>query len=103
MELFLDKAWGIILALFSALTSMFIYFHKRTANEVKQVARDLVLYKEYQARETEMHRSKISSEMSDLKARLEGVTTALGYMNKNIADIQNSVGTIAALMQERNK
>ena len=99
----LDKAWGLVLALFSALTSVFIYFHKRTAKEVEQVAKDLVVYKDHQAREMESHRSRMNLEMSDLKAKLEGVTTALIYMNKNISDIQHSIGTIAAIMQERNK
>jgi hypothetical protein len=101
MEVLLDKAWGVILALVSVIGGTAVHLHKRNSSEVRQVAKDLSEYKEQQARETEMHRSRMAEEMSDLKARLEGVTTALLYINKNISDIQSSVGTIAAIMKER--
>lgn len=101
MEVSLDKVWGIILAAVASLGSGVIFIYNRIYKGIEEVANDLEEYKEQQAKDTEQHRSKMTSEMSELKSRLEGVTTALSYINKNISDIQSSVGAIAALLQER--
>lgn len=87
MEPLLEKAWGLILALVSSLAGLFIYFQKRNASEVRQVAKELSQYKEFQARETELHRTRMNMEMAELKAKLEGVTVALSYINNNLSGI----------------
>ena len=103
MDLTADKLWGIVITAVGSLASGIIFLYNRITKGIDQVAEDLEEYKEQQARDTEHHRSKMSSEMGELKAKLEGVTTALSYINKNISDIQSSVGTIATILQERNR
>lgn len=102
MEILLDKAWTIILALVGALSSLFWHFYRKTNVEIKHVSNDLSKYKEQQARDHEAHRSRISSEMSDLKAQISGVNTALQYINNNIAEVQRAIGQLAILLQDKN-
>ncbi len=95
MELLLDKAIGFSAALFGALTSLVIWLFKRSDYKIDKVMEDLAQYKEQQARESESHRIRYNSEMSELKAELKGVTTALYYININLNHIQKSVDNLA--------
>lgn len=107
MELLLDKAAELILALIGFLGSIVIWLNKRSEKKheladrkIDQVAKDLVNYKEQQYRDTENHRIRYDAEMSRLEARLEGVTVALEYMNKNINRYQESVDTNISNLQK---
>lgn len=103
MEIFIKEAIGFCLTLMGALGSIIVWLHKRSDKKIDQVARDLSQYKEQQAREAEAHRIRNATEMSRLESRLEGVSVAIKYINENIQGIQHSIGTIAQVLQNRDK
>lgn len=95
----LDKAVGAILSLLGILSSLGIWLFKRSDKKIEQVATDLANFKDLQAKQRLQH----AHELSELKAELRGVSTALNYINKNISSVNNNLNIIQEAVNEISK